>query len=123
MSDASPGMPRDDVTPEHGAVPKPDEPRARPTRSPRAGRADDSAAMVVGLAQDRNRIAKGMTSGIVVHRLFFAGLYLEAVLELMGDHPGAKEVREAIGELDRAIVDIRNVVFDQPDWSPGGQPG
>jgi hypothetical protein len=33
-------------------------------------------------------------------------------LGLMGEHPGARKVREAIGELDLAIRDVRNVVFD-----------
>jgi hypothetical protein len=35
----------------------------------------------------------------------------------MGDHPGAGKVQDAAGELDLAIRDIRNVVFDlrQPD--------
>lgn len=63
------------------------------------------------LVQDRDRIAKGM-NGIVVHRLFSAGLALETALELIGDHPGASKVREAIAELDLAILDFRNSVFD-----------
>jgi len=80
--------------------------------------------MVVRLTQDRDRIAEGM-SGIVVSRLFSAGLRLQTALGLIGDHPGAREVQEAIGTLDRVIADIRNVVFDhpQPDSSPGGQLG
>ena len=38
-------------------------------------------------------------------------------LGLMGDHPGAGKVHDAVGELDLAIRDVRNVVFDlhQPD--------
>jgi hypothetical protein len=61
----------------------------------------------------------------VVHRLFAAGLALEMALALMGDHPGAGKVQDAVGELDLAIRDVRNVVFDhrQPDPLPGGQPG
>ncbi len=53
----------------------------------------------------------------VVHRLFSAGLALEMALGLMGDHPGAGKVQDAVGELDLAIRDVRNVVFDlrQPD--------
>ena len=51
---------------------------------------------------------------IVVHRLFSAGLSLEMALGLMGDRPGAAEVRDAIGELDLAIRDIRKVLFDHP---------
>jgi len=68
------------------------------------------------LVQDRDRIAGDMTD-IVVRRLFSAGLALETALGLIGDHPGAGKVQDAIGELDLAIRDVRNVVFDlrQPD--------
>jgi signal transduction histidine kinase len=54
---------------------------------------------------------------LVVRRLFSAGLALETALGLMGDHPGAGKVQDAVGELDLAIRDVRNVVFDlrQPD--------
>ena len=48
-----------------------------------------------------------------------------AAYPLMGDHPGGGKVQEAIGELDLAIRDVRNVVFDhhQPDPLSGEQPG
>ena len=76
------------------------------------------------LVQDRDRIAAGMND-LVVHRLFAAGLALETALGLIGDRPGAGKVREAVGELELAIRDVRNVVFDhrQPDRLSGGQPG
>jgi len=53
----------------------------------------------------------------VVHRLFSAGLCLQTALELIGNHPGAAKIQEAVGELDLAIRDFRNVLFDhyQPD--------
>jgi len=75
------------------------------------------------LAQDRDRMAIGMND-IVVHRLFSAGLFLQTALELMGSHPGAAKIQEAVGELDLAIRDFRNVLFDhyQPDPLPGGRP-
>jgi hypothetical protein len=106
------------------AMPEQDEGSTRPTRDPPPGRAGDWAEAALLLAQDRDRIAAGMTD-IVVRRLFAAGLTLETALCLMGGHPGAGNVQEAIGELDLAIRDIRNVVFDhhQPDPLPGGQPG
>jgi len=74
--------------------------------------------------QDRDRIAAGMND-LVVHRLFAAGLALETALGLMGGHPGAGKVQEALGELELAIWDVRNVVFDhqQPDPLSGRQPG
>ncbi len=81
----------------------------RPSDPP--GRAGDSAEVILRLAQEPDRIAGDMNDA-VVHRLFSAGLALATALGLMGDHPGAAKVREAIGELDLAIRDFRNVLFD-----------
>ncbi len=108
----------------HGAIPEVDEARTRPTRDPPLGRAGDSAEVILHLVQDRDRIAEDMND-LVVHRLFSAGLALELALGLIGGHPGAGKVQEAISELDLAIRDVRNVVFDhhQPDPLSGGQPG
>ena len=108
----------------YGAIPELDEASIRPTRDPPPGRAGDGAEATLLLVQDRDRIAEGMND-LVVHRLFAAGLALETALGLMGGHPGAGKVQEAVGELDLAIRDVRNVVFDhqQPDPLSGGQPG
>ena len=108
----------------YGAMPEPDEASIRPTHDPPPRRAGDWAEAALLLVQDRDRIAAGMND-LVVHRLFAAGLALETALGLIGDHPGAGKVHEAIGELDLAIRDVRNVVFDlhQPDPLSGGQPG
>jgi signal transduction histidine kinase len=108
----------------YGAIAELDEAGIRPTRDPPPGRAGDWAEAALLLVQDRDRIAAGMND-LVVHRLFSAGLSLETALGLIGGRPGAGKVREAIGELDLAIRDVRNVVFDhrQPDPLPGGQPG
>jgi hypothetical protein len=97
-------------------IPEPDEPRIPPTRDPPPGRAGDSAEVTLRLVQEHDRIAGGMND-IVVRRLFSAGLCLETALGLMGDHPGAAKVQDALGELDLAIRDFRNVLFDhhQPD--------
>ena len=95
----------------YGAIPEPDEGSIRPTRDPPLGSAGDWPQAALLLVQDRDRIAAAM-SDIVVRRLFSAGLALETVVALMGGHPGAGKVREAIGELDLAIRDVRNVVFD-----------
>jgi signal transduction histidine kinase len=107
-----------------GAIPELDEASIRPTRDPPPGKASDWAEATLLLVQDRDRIAGGMND-LVVRRLFAAGLALETALGLMGGHPGAGKVQEAIGELDLAIRDVRNVVFDhyQPDLRSGGQPG
>ena len=108
----------------YGAIPELDEARTRPTRDPPLGRAGDSAEVILRLMQDRDRIAEDMND-LVVHRLFSAGLALESALGLIGGHSGAVKVHEAIGELDLAIRDIRNVVFDHRQSGPlsGGQPG
>ena len=76
------------------------------------------------LADDRDRIA-GELSDIVVRRLFSAGLALEAALGLSGEHRAAGTVQHAIGELDLAIRDIRDVVFDsrRPDSPATGRSG
>ncbi len=108
-------VPRDGLVADRSSV--------RPTRDPLPGRAADSAEVTLRLAQDRDRIASGMND-IVVHRLFSAGLCLQTALELMGNHPGAAKVQEAVGELDLAIRDFRNVLFDhyEPDPLSGGRP-
>ena len=95
----------------YGAIPELDEASIRPTRDPPPGRAGDWADVTLRLVQDRDRIAEGMND-LVVHRLFSVGLALETALGLMGGHPGAGKVHEAVGELDLAIWDVRNVVFD-----------
>jgi hypothetical protein len=108
----------------YGAISELGEGNIRPTRDPPPGWAGDWAEATLLLVRDRDRIAGGMND-LVVHRLFAAGLVLETALGLMGGHPGAGKVRESIGELDLAIRDVRNVVFDhqQPDPLSGGQPG
>ena len=96
----------------------------RPTRDPPPGRPCDWAEATLLLVQDRDRIAASLND-LVVHRLFSAGLALDTALGLIGGHPGAGKVQEAIGELDLAIRAVRNVVFDHHQRGPlsGGQPG
>ncbi len=111
----------------YGAIPElpeRDEARIRPTCDPPPGSAGDWPEAALLLVQDRDRIAAGMND-LVVRRLFSAGLALETAVGLMDGHPGAGKVQEAIGELDLAIWDIRNVVFDHHQHDPlsGGQPG
>jgi signal transduction histidine kinase len=106
-------------------MPEPNEPRILPTRDPPPGRAGDPAELALLLVQDRDRIA-GALNDVVIHRIVSAGLALETALGLLDGHRGAAgKVREAVGELDLAIRDVRNVVFDhrQPDPPSGGPPG
>jgi Histidine kinase len=104
-------MPTSSTVPCDAAIPGLDEPRIRPRSDRQPGREGDSAEVTLRLVQERDRIAGGMND-VVVHRLFSAGLALETALVLMGDHPGVAKVQKAIGELDLAIRDFRNVLFD-----------
>ncbi len=96
------------------------EPRVQPTRgppprSPQAlkGGAAGPAEAILNLVEDRERIALGLND-VVVRRLFTAGLDLQAVLGVMGDHPMSGRICHAVGELDQAIRDIRDAIFDHP---------
>jgi hypothetical protein len=80
--------------------------------------------MMLCLAEDRDWIV-GELSDIVVRRLFSAGLALEAALGLIGERRAAGRVQHTISELDLAIRDIRDVVFNsrRPDWPAPGRSG
>ncbi len=108
-----------------GAMPGQVEPRIRPAHGSPPGRAGDPAEVTLRLVHDRDRIA-GALNDVVIKRIFSAGLALETALGLLDGHGGAAgKVREALSELDLAIRDVRNVVFDhrQPDPPSGGPPG
>ncbi len=71
-----------------------------------------SAELSRCLTEDHERIAQGLND-VVVHRLCGAGLDLYAALGLIGDHRGASKIYHAIDELDQAIRDIRDAIFDR----------
>ena len=56
---------------------------------------------------------------VVVRRIFAAGLDLQAALGLIGDHRGASKIWHAIDELDQAVRDIRDTIFDCSRATPG----
>ena len=89
-------------------------PGLRPTRDPPASSAAGLPDMTLRLAGDHDRIAARLND-IVARRLFSAGLALQAALELIGEHRAAGKVQHAVSELDLAIRDIRDMVFD-PGW-------
>ena len=97
------------------------EPRVQPTRgpppgspqAPEGGGAAGPAGAILNLVEDRERIALGLND-VVVRRLFAAGLDLQAVLGVMGDHPMRGKICHAVDELDQAIRDIRDAIFDHP---------
>ena len=80
--------------------------------------------MTLRLAGDHDQIA-GRLNDIVAHRLFSAGLALEAALGLIGGHRAAGGIQHAVSELDLAIRDIRDMVFDsgRPDWPAARRSG
>jgi signal transduction histidine kinase len=100
-----PSVPADGVMPDLG------DPRVRPVRGSPARAADDVARVTLQVVHDRDRIASGLND-VVVRRLFSAGLALEMAMQLMGDHQAVANAQQALAELDLAIRDIRNVVFD-----------
>jgi signal transduction histidine kinase len=63
------------------------------------------------LLEDRDRIAQHMND-VVIQRIFAAGLTLQLALGLAGDQRCAREICRAVDELDHAIRDIRDIVFD-----------
>lgn len=74
---------------------------------------EDSVKLLLRLAEDHDRIAAGLND-LLVHRLFSAGLSLQAALSILGDHPVAEKIWAAVDDLDRAIIDLRSILFDQP---------
>ena len=76
-----------------------------------AGDAAVSAKLTKYLADDHDRIAQAIND-TVVHRIFAAGLNLQTALALMGDHPAAGKIHHAVDELDQAIRDMRDAIFD-----------
>jgi hypothetical protein len=71
-----------------------------------------------GSADHGRRLAG--THDIWVERLFRAGLALETALGLIGEHPAAENVREALSELELGIRDLRDALFaSQPDYPDG----
>ena len=96
-------------------VSAPDAARAMLTRGPPGGSGQEAAgtstADLIGrLADEHDRIARDLND-VVVHRIFAAGLDLEAALGLIGDRPGTRMIHHALDELDQAIRDIRDAVF------------
>lgn len=101
------------------ARPARDGPDSPPTRGPSASnglaptdsRAAASAELTRYLTEDHDRIAQGIND-VVIRRMFAAGLDLQAALELIGEHRAASKIWHAIGELDQAVRDIREAIFD-----------
>ncbi len=123
-------MHRSSSLPSAGAtatLPAPNVPHALLTRGPPAGSGWEptgtgAAEVIRHLADDRDRIAQGMND-VVVHRIFAAGLDLQAALGLIGDHRGASKIYHAIVELDQAIRDVRDTIFGLRPCEPRSSRG
>ena len=63
-------------------------------------------------SEDHDELAQRMND-VVVRRIFAAGLDLQGALLLIGEQPGASKVHHAIDEMDQAIRDIRDILFDR----------
>ncbi len=65
-------------------------------------------------AEEHDRLDPGIND-LLMQRLFSAGLSLQMALGMLGDHPAAGKIQDAVSTLDLAIRDFRNFLFDQPD--------
>ena len=99
------------------ARPAPAVPPVRPTPGLPPAPEDAPAGAIASQAEDRERIARGLND-VVVRRLLTAGQDLQAALGLMGDHPASGNVRHAADEMDQAIRDIQDTIFDRPAGEP-----
>ena len=86
-------------------------PPASNGQAPTDSGATASAELTRYLTEDHDRIAQGI-SDVVVRRIFAAGLDLHAALGLIGEHRGASRIWHAIDELDQAVRDVRDTIFD-----------
>ena len=88
---------------------------------PGGSRATATAEEAGTLTEERDRIAQ-CVSDVVVHRLFAAGLDLHAALGLVCDHLSADRIDNAIGELDQAIMYLRDATFDHARATAAAHP-
>jgi two-component system, NarL family, sensor histidine kinase DevS len=82
-----------------------------PAAAARGPGAISAADVTRYLTEDHDRIAERMNN-VVIHRIYSAGLTLQVALGLLRDQPGTLEISQAVSELDHAIHDIRDIVFD-----------
>jgi hypothetical protein len=75
------------------------------------------AVMALRMAEDHDRIALSLND-IVIRRLFAAGLDLQTILGLVSDDRVADLINHTIGELDQAIRDIQDAIFDRHAPAP-----
>ncbi|RAJ75294.1 MULTISPECIES: hypothetical protein [unclassified Streptomyces] len=78
----------------------------------------------LSLARERERIASGLREG-VVRKVFDTGLELHGTAAMIGEGPARTRLLHCVAELDDAIQDLRQSVFDlgdSPDAPDAPQP-
>jgi PAS domain S-box-containing protein len=83
---------------------------AKVTRDETDRKQADEQLRQIELLTDRERIA-GELHDVVVHRVFDAGLILEATLRLVRDEAAVARIHEAITMLDDTLKEIRTIVI------------
>ncbi|MEY2523788.1 MAG: hypothetical protein QOJ66_2353 [Ilumatobacteraceae bacterium] len=78
-----------------------------PSRTETESLRQDACATAV--AQERERIAEGLYD-TVIHRLFAAGLQLQATCQLV-DTPTQARIETTIELLDATITELRKAIF------------
>ncbi len=66
-------------------------------------------ACAIAVAHDRERIAEGLYDN-VIHRLFAAGLQLQATCQVV-DAPAQARIETTIDLLDATIAELRKAIF------------
>ena len=84
-----------------------------PVRDTPASRQSQQAlrrdACAIAVAHDRERIAEGLYD-TVIHRLFAAGLQLQATCQVV-DSPAQARIETTIDLLDDTITELRKAIF------------
>ena len=91
---------------------------ARPAPEPPAPEEGTTAPPALRPAEDCAVVGRSMEH-LLVHRLFSAGLSLQTAQRMLGDHPAAGKISEAIDDLELAIRELRSFLFDQD--APGAR--
>jgi signal transduction histidine kinase len=94
----------------HGSVSSPAATAVAPSAATGSG-ATSAAALTPYRTEVHDRIALRLND-VVIQRIFAAGLDLHRAVGRVGDQRGAREICHALGDLDHAIRDIRDLVFD-----------